>query len=111
MARTNPEGKALVIKLVRDNPDTTLGDAQRAAKEAKVKFSPPSFYSWKREALGGGGGGGGRGRRGRGGRGGGGGGLGGGVLEQVHAQLQQAQRMEKALRQIADILDQALARR
>src|SRR5687768_14887477 len=104
MARTNPEGKALITKLVQGNPEITLGEAQRAAKEAKVKFSPPSFYSWKREALGGGGGrrGPGRPARSAGGN---------GMWGQVQAQLENAQRMEQALRQIADILDKAVGRR
>ena len=106
MARTNPAGKALITKLVKDNPDITLGQAQKAAKEAKVKFSPPSFYSWKREVLGGGGGGSPRGR-GRPARSAGGNGMWG----QLQSQLQNAQRVEQALRQIADILDGALGRR
>src|SRR5688572_19861704 len=95
MARTNPAGKALITKLVTQNPDITLGEAQKAGKEAKVKFSPPSFYNWKREVLGGGGGG----RRGRGrpARSAGG----NGMWSQVQAQLENAQRMEQALQQIA----------
>ena len=106
MARTNPDGKALILKLVKDNPDITLGEAQKAGKEAKVKFSPPSFYNWKREALGGGGNGGRRGRgRPRNAA------TGSGVWGQVQAQLENANRMEQALRQIADILDGALGRR
>ena len=99
MARTNPEGKALITKLVKENPDITLGEAQKAGKEAKVKFSPPSFYSWKREVLGGGGGG--RGRKGRAGRGAA---MGDGVWGQVQAQLERAQAMEEALRKIAAVL-------
>jgi len=98
MARTNPEGKALITKLVKENPDITLGEAQKAGKEAKVKFSPPSFYSWRREVLGGGGG---RGRKGRASRGAA---MGDGVWGQVQAQLERAQAMEEALRKIAAVL-------
>jgi hypothetical protein len=108
MARTNPAGKALITKLVTQNPDITLGEAQKAGKEAKVKFSPPSFYSWKREVLGGGG------RRNGGGRGRGRAarlGSGNGMWSQVQAQLENAQRMEQALQQIAEILDRAVGRR